>query len=76
MVLLLLLLLFLLVSLDHVFWLRQRLAPLAQAGPDKVKDSCLSDLHAFTSFVLEIQACVLIWCSGWNLALGRQLAEL
>ena len=43
----------LLVSLDLVFWLRQRLAPLAQTGPEKVKDSCISDL-AFTSCVLEI----------------------
>ena len=43
----------LLVSLDLVFWLRQRLAPLAQTGPEKVKDSCISDL-AFTSRVLEI----------------------
>ena len=43
-----------LVSLDLVFWLMQGLALLAQAGPDKVKDSCISDLHAFTSCVLEI----------------------
>ena len=38
------------------------LAPLAQAGPEKVKDSCVSGLHAFTSCVLEIWACALIWC--------------
>ena len=65
-----------LVSLDLVFWLMQGLALLAQAGPDKVKDSCISDLHAFTSCVLEINACLLIWCSGWNPGLGKQLGEL
>ena len=65
----------LLVSLDLVFWLRQRLAPLAQTGPEKVKDSCISDL-AFTSCVLEINACLFIWCSGWNPGLGKQLGEL
>ena len=48
------LLLLLLVSLDLIFCLRQGLASLAQAGPDKVKDSCVSDLHAFTCCVLEI----------------------
>jgi hypothetical protein len=45
---------FLLVSLDLIFCLRQGLASLAQAGPDKVKDICVSDLHSFTSCVLEI----------------------
>ena len=42
------------VSLDLVFWLRQCLALFAQAGPDKVNDSCISDFHAFTSCVLEL----------------------
>ena len=65
-----------LVYFDLVFCLRQGLAHLAQAGPDKVKDSCISDLHAFTSCVLEINACLLIWCSGWNPGLGKQLGEL
>jgi hypothetical protein len=45
---------FLLVCLDLVFCLRQGLALVAQAGPDKVKDSCVSNLPAFTSCVLEI----------------------
>jgi hypothetical protein len=65
-----------LVYFDLVFCLRQGLAHLAQAGPDKVKDSCIPDLHAFTSSVLEIYACVLIQCSGWSPGLGKKLAEL